>query len=96
MKKISTILMLVVLVAIIGCSANTHVVGKGAQTGQTMETRQWYALFGAIPLNDVDTAAMAGETMDYEIVTEVSAMDIILNIFTGYVTVYSRTVTVTK
>ena len=34
--------------------------------------------------------------IDYEIKTEQSALDIIFNIFTSSVTVYSRTVTVTK
>ncbi len=88
--------MLVVLIAIVGCSANIHQVGKGAQGNQVIEARQWYILFGLAPLNVVDTNQMAGDAVDYEIKTEQSALDIIFNIFTSSVTVYSRTVTVTK
>jgi len=39
---------------------------------------------------------MAGGAANYEIKTEQSPLDIIINFFTGIVTVYSRTVTVTK
>lgn len=79
-----------------GCSAHTHVVGNGAQTGATEEARQWYILWGLVPINDVDTSDMAAGAEDYTIETEQSALDVIINIFTGIITVYSRTVTVTK
>jgi hypothetical protein len=61
-----------------------------------MQQRQWYILWGLVPLNNVDTYHMAGGTKDYEIKTEASALDVIISIFTGIVTVNSRTVTVTK
>ena len=96
MKKIVSIIVLVALIALVGCSANIHQVGKGAQGNQVIEARQWYILFGLAPLNVVDTNQMAGDAVDYEIKTEQSALDIIFNIFTSSVTVYSRTVTVTK
>jgi len=96
MKKIVSIIILVALIALVGCSANIHQVGKGAQGNQVIEARQWYILFGLAPLNVVDTNQMAGDAVDYEIKTEQSALDIIFNIFTSSVTVYSRTVTVTK
>ncbi|MDA3813108.1 MAG: hypothetical protein PF570_02525 [Candidatus Cloacimonetes bacterium] len=96
MKKIVSIIVLIALIALVGCSANIHQVGKGAQGNQVIEARQWYILFGLAPLNVVDTNQMAGDAVDYEIKTEQSALDIIFNIFTSSVTVYSRTVTVTK
>ena len=96
MKKIVLLLMLVVLVALVGCSANIHKIGNGAQGNEVIEARQWYVLFGLAPLNEVDTSQMAGNAVDYEIKTEQSPMDIILNCFTSCITVYSRTVTVTK
>ncbi len=96
MKKTARILLATLLTVImVGCSVHTHVIGDGAKTGETIQVRQWYALWGLVPLNTVDTAALANAD-DYVIKTEQSATDIILNIFTGYVTVYSRTVTVTK
>ena len=96
MKKIVAIIMLISLIALVGCSANIHQVGKDAQGNDVVEARQWYILFGLAPLNEVDTNQMAGDAVDYEIKTEQSALDIILNMFTSAVTVYSRTVTVTK
>ncbi|HPR18100.1 MAG TPA: hypothetical protein PLD62_07630 [Candidatus Cloacimonadota bacterium] len=96
MKKIITLLLVVVFVALVGCSTNIHKIGNGPQSNTVIEARQWYALFGLVPINNVDTAQMAGDAKDYEIKTEQSPMDIIMNIFTSYITVYSRTVTVTK
>ncbi|MCD4797364.1 MAG: hypothetical protein K8R49_09395 [Candidatus Cloacimonetes bacterium] len=96
MKKITIIIMLVTLLGLVGCATHIHTVGNGAQGSQTFETRQWYALFGLVPLNEVDTNSIASNATDYEIKTEQGALDIILNMFTGCITVYSRTVTVTK
>jgi hypothetical protein len=84
------------MVGMMGCSAHTHIVGSGASSGATDQARQWYILFGLVPLNNVDTATMAAGATNYEIKTEQSFLDIVMNIFTGYVTINSRTVTVTK
>ena len=96
MKKVTIIFMLVALLVLMSCSAHIHTVGKGAQGNQVVEARQWYILFGLAPLNEVDTNQMAGDAVDYEIKTEQSALDIIFNMFTSAISVYSRTVTVTK
>ena len=96
MRKVVLFITLVVFLGLIACSTNVHVIGNGPQTNQTQQARQWYILFGLVPLNNVDTNQMAGGATDYQIKTEQSAMDIILNMFTSAVTVYSRTVTVTK
>ena len=96
MKKLILLVTLVAIIGLVGCSANIHKIGKGAQGNEVMEARQWYVLFGLMPLNEVDTNQMAGGATDYEIKTEQSVMDIIINMFTSAVTVYSRTVTVTK
>jgi len=97
LKKIMAVLMMMVFVFMLaGCAAHIHKVGDGAQGSTVVEKRQWYALFGLIPINEVDTAAIAGDAEDYTITTQQSAIDIILNIFTSYVTVQSRTVTVEK
>ena len=39
-----------------GCMAHTHVVGTGAGTGVEDEARQWYVLWGLVPINDVDSS----------------------------------------
>jgi hypothetical protein len=96
-KKIISLLLIGVFVALmVGCAAHVHTIGKGPQKGEYTEARQWYILFGLVPLNTVDTAEMAEDATDYEIKTENSALDIIMNIFTSYISVTSRTVTVTR
>lgn len=96
LKRCSIVLLLLGVLFIIGCSAHVHKVGEGAQGNAIMEERQWYILFGYVPLNIVDTNAMAGEATDYEIRTEQTGIDIIISLFTGVVSVHSRTVTVRK
>ncbi len=78
------------------CYTFHHEVGDGG-TGASEETeRQWFILFGLVELNKVDSQAMAGGATDYTASTEWTPLDILINIFTGYITVYSRTYTVTK
>lgn len=97
MRKFVSLVTLCALMAVMtGCSMHTHVVGDGAQRGIVEQERQWYVLWGLVPINDVDTKAMSGGEEDYTIKTEQSALDVVINIFTSWVTVYSRTVTVTK
>jgi hypothetical protein len=95
-SKFSAVLLIVGILFVIGCAAHVHQVGKGAQGNETMEARQWYVLWGLVPINEVDTNIMAGQTTDYEITTTITPLDFIINVFTGIVTVYSRTVTVQK
>ena len=98
-RKFSAAVLILGILFVIGCSTHVHKVGNGAQSNDMndmIETRQWYVLFGLVPINEVDTNAMAGEATDYEITTELTAIDIIINLFTGVVSVGSRTVTVRK
>jgi len=90
------LLSLFVLMFVWGCAAHQHTIGAGPSSGQTAEARQWYILWGLVPLNEVDSQAMAAGATNYEIQTEQSFLDVVMNIFTGLVTVYSRTVTVTQ
>ena len=96
MKKTTTIVVIVLTLFIVGCSTHVHTVGTGPATGQAEIARQWYILWGLIPLNTVDTGAMAGGAANYEIKTSTEALDIIIGVPAGYITVKSRTVTVTK
>jgi len=96
MKKFVVVALLLGTIMLLSCATNIHTIGKGAQHNEMMEARQWYILFGLVPLNQVDTAKMAGEAQNYTIKTEQSPLDVIMNIFTSYVSVTSRTVTVTK
>ncbi len=95
-KSISLMIMIVILLTLAACATHVHTVGRGPQTGQEMEARQWYAVFGLVPINDVDTNQMAAGASDYEIKTEQTLIDGIITYFTSIVTVSCRTVKVTK
>jgi hypothetical protein len=96
-KKAVAIMMLTGIIFYnVGCYTHSHVVGSGAKSGVSVEEKQWYVLWGLVPLNSVDTNAMAGDATDYTIQTQHSFIDIIIGMFTGIVTVSPKTVKVTK
>ena len=96
LRKFSAIVLILGVLLLIGCAAHVHKVGNGAQGNDMMMARQWYVLFGLVPINEVDTNAMAGTATDYEIMTQYTGLDVIINIFTGVISVNSRTVIVRK
>lgn len=96
LTKLSAALLLVAMLCVIGCMTHIHKVGNGAQGTEMMVERQWYVLWGIVPINDVDTHAMAAGATDYEIITMQTPVDFVISIFTGVVTVNCRTVTVEK
>ncbi|MBI5060257.1 hypothetical protein HZB60_10820 [candidate division KSB1 bacterium] len=97
MKKLVALLLIVSLsFAFVGCYTFEHQVGKGAQTGMKVEKKQWFILWGLVPLSAVDSQAMAKGAADYTIKTEMSPVDVVVSIVTSWLTVYPQTVTVTK
>jgi len=95
MKKM-IVLLLVFTMFLTSCASNRHTIGMGPQGNVKVGRRQWYALWGLVPIGEVDTKEMAAGSENYEIYTTQSGVDWIINIFTGLVSITSRTVTVTK
>ncbi len=95
-KKAIAMALLVCMLGMTGCYTHIHKVGSGAQGGTVEKATQWYVLWGLIPLNNVDTNAMAGGATNYEITTSHTPLDIIIGLFTGIVTVNPKTVQVAK
>ncbi len=89
-------LALVMLVSFTSCYTLEHQVGQGANSGNSVEKRQWYVLWGLVPINEVDSKAMADGATDYTIETKHTFVDVVIGVFTGFVTVYPKTVKVTK
>ena len=100
---------LIISMLFISCATHVHTVGYGPQAGTKVTSRQFYLLYGLVPLNSVDTNKMAGidssgnYITDYEIQTQTGPIDIAITIGLGIVTfgvgpaiIQSRTVTVTK
>ncbi len=97
MKKIIALILIGLMVfGLIGCYTTTHVVGKGAQGNTVVTARQWYALYGLIPINQVDSQKMAGGAKDYTIITQFTLIDYVIGAITGMITVQPMTITVTK
>ncbi|HVZ81558.1 MAG TPA: hypothetical protein VHE12_12285 [bacterium] len=82
-----------------GCMTLEHTVGNGGSGSQVTANRQWYILWGLVPLNQVDGEKMAlekGLTNNYTVKSQMSFIDVLLNIITGTVSVYGQTVSVSK
>ena len=95
-RKCLAVVLILGVLFVIGCSTHIHRVGNGPQGNDIMMERQWYVLFGLVPINEVDTNAMAGGATDYVIMTQATPLDIVIGIFTGAVSIHSRTVVVRK
>ena len=96
---------LIISMLFISCATHLHTVGYGPQTGVKATARQYYLLWGLVPLNTVDTNEMAGTDIkgnqieNYEIQTQVGPLDVVINsvsFFTIGMILTSRTVTVTN
>ncbi len=80
-----------------GCSTLNHTVGTGGTDGNEVASeRQWYILWGLVPLNNVDGGQIAKSKglTNYTIQSQASFLDEILNMITGIVTVSGQTVKV--
>lgn len=92
----SLVLLLCLAFTVSSCYTNVHVVGDGAQTGVKVSKKQWYAIWGLVPIGEeVNTKAMAGKD-DYTITTTHSFVDLVISAFTGIVTIQVKTVEVEK
>ena len=94
MKKLFISSILVLLLS--ACATHTHTIGDGPSTGLSETKRQYYALYGLIPINKVDTNALVGDSQDYRLETGVQAVDVLIGALGGSFTISSRTVKVTK
>ena len=79
-----------------GCYTQIHKVGTGAAGSNVTVKQQWFALWGLVPITQVDSNAMAAGATNYTIQDQTTVVDVIIGIFTGWVTIYPRTVQVTK
>ena len=95
-KLKALVLLLASIFLFSGCFTQRHVVGDGSQSGEVEEVRQWFVLWGLVPINEVYSADMADGARSYEVKTEHNALDVIISIFTGWVSVLPKTVTVTR
>jgi len=78
------------------CYTMSHQVGDGGTSASSTSERQWFLLWGLVPVNKVDSHEMAAGASDYTVTTSQSGLDVLINLFTAWITLYSREVTVTR
>jgi hypothetical protein len=97
MKTIKVFFGIFLLVFLLSsCMSLTHVVGSGASSGVITEKKQWYALWGLVPINQVDTKAMTDGASNYTIKSKVKFVDYVISAFTSAVSINVQTVSVLK
>ena len=106
MNKKLIIITFIISILFVGCATHVHHIGAGPQIGHTVTARQYYLLWGLVPLNSVDTNEIAGTDINgntienYEIKTQYGPLDIVINtvfgVFGWGALFSSRTVTITK
>ncbi len=96
MKRLSILLIIALCLLLSACYTHKHVVGSGAQGNEIVTARQWYVAYGLAPINTVDSHAMAGGAKNYEVQTQQTFVDGVINLFTSTFTVTCQTVTVKK
>ena len=80
------------------CFTFTHTVGRGplSPTPIVTEQTEWFALWGVVPLDPVDSAQLAGPARDYRVTTKFTVVDVVISAFSSFVTLYRQTVIVEK
>jgi hypothetical protein len=97
MKRVVCLVLVLALAwGSLGCYTMKHTVGTGPQTGVKSSDRQWFILFGLVPLGRTDSKDVAGGSENYRVTTKFGVVDILLNIFTGLLTIESRTIIVER
>jgi hypothetical protein len=97
MRKFKALIVVLVFAfAITSCYSLEHTVGAGAQGNDVVSEKQWYALWGLVPLNDVDSQEMARGAENYTIHSQFKFVDYVISAFTGIITIQVLTVEVER
>lgn len=74
-------------------SPNTKNINLADATSECFlqkEIKQWYILFGSIPINEIKTDEIFSETGQYRIYTKATLMDSIMSVVLGLTTSFTR------
>lgn len=67
-----------------GCFSTRHTVGDGPRGGEVRVHHTWYALWGFVPINRVDSRLLVGPADHYRATTSFRGVDVLINLFTGW------------
>ena len=81
-----------------GCFTFQHTVGRGPMSTPPVVAaeRQWFWLWGLMPIGDHDSATLAGSAHDYRVTTEFTFSDVVISALTSFVSFYRQTIIVEK
>lgn len=79
-----------------GCYTQKFDVGGGADSGESQEFSQWFALWGLVPITDIEgeVQGYTGGDENYTVTTQFTPLDVVINFFANVVTIGRKTVTV--
>lgn len=97
MRRAAPVLVvLAVLLLASGCFTTTHTIGDGPRGGEVRVHHSWYAAWGFIPLNRLDSKEVVGAADNYRVSTGIGGFDVAMNIFTGPIGFFRFTTVVEK
>ena len=84
------------LTSLCACQVHTHRIGAGPSGLGSDSLRQYYLLFGLVPVSEGDSQRLTQDSTSYEIVTKYSLVDMLLAPILAPLTMTSRTVQVNR
>lgn len=81
-----------------GCFSQKIDVGAGASApgAEEVELNQWFALWGLVPITQIDAQSAIGDAEDYTVHSVFTPIDVVINIFTSFVTIYRKSIIIQK
>ena len=82
----------------LGCFRQRVEVGAGGpgQAAERTEMNQWFAFWGLLPITKIDPEAAIGDAENYTVESVFTPIDVLFNVFTGFATIYRKTIAVEK
>jgi hypothetical protein len=71
-----------------------HTVGAGPIHGNVAEQTQWFAGWGVLPMDPVDSRSLAEGALDYRVTTGFRVADVLISMVTSFVGFYRQTIVV--
>ena len=77
-----------------GCFKQRVDVGAGGSGAERTEFNQWFALWGLVPITEIDPESVTGGASDYTVESIFTPLDCVINIFTSFVTIYRKSIVI--
>jgi len=87
---------IVIAFTLSSCFTMQHVSGTGASKSIVVKKKQWFALWGLVPLNKVNAKAMAENSNNYIVKTGFSFGDIVIGVLMFPFSLEHQTITVIR